>query len=115
MRGCGVWVPAFAGTTVNLFSFLCLVPECVHFRKRAARERTALLLQGAFDVAKSPLELGVGAAQRHIGIGADVTRQVDHGEQQIAGFGCKLISVMLIERCFGSNEFTWSRCSSAWS
>ena len=41
---------------------------------------------GAFDVAEALAELGVGAAQRLLGIDFDEARQVDQHEEQIAQF-----------------------------
>ena len=52
--------------------------------------------QRAFDVTKTAFEFGVGAAQRQIGIGADMPRQIDQREQEIAGFLSELLRVAAV-------------------
>ena len=51
----------------------------------------------AFDVSKPVFEFGVGAAQCMFRIGADMARQIDQREQEIAGFFTELIGVAAIE------------------
>src|SRR3984893_17930348 len=53
-----------------LFRGFGLVPQRVHLGERGAFQRTPLLGQRAFDVAKTPLELGVGAVKREFRIDA---------------------------------------------
>ena len=54
--------------------------------------------QRALDKGEAALELGIGAAQCHLRISADMTRQIDRREQEIAGLVGKLLRVAAIER-----------------
>ena len=77
---------------------LRLVPQRVHLGERRALERTALRCQRALDIGKTALEFGVGAAQRGFRIGADMPRQIDQREQEVAGFFREFVGVAAVER-----------------
>ena len=81
-------------------SHLRLVPQRVHLFERCVLERTALRRERTLDIGEAALELGVGAAQRGFGIGADMAGQVDQREQEVAGFGREFFSVAVVQRRF---------------
>src|SRR5216683_1117715 len=83
---------------VSLLFILRRVPQRVHLGERGAFERAVLRRERAFDIAEAPLEFGVGAAQRQIGIGADMPRQIDQREQEIAGFLGEFVGIAAVER-----------------
>src|SRR5581483_3098711 len=62
------------------------VPQRVHLGKRRLARRFALRSQRAFDGREAPLEFLVRPTQHRFRIGGKMPRQIDHGEQQIAGF-----------------------------
>ena len=64
---------------------------------RSSSERP-LRRQRALDIGEAALELGVGAAQRGFGIGADMAGQVDQREQEVAGFVREFFGVAAVER-----------------
>ena len=70
--------PAAANVALSL---LAAGPEDVLVRTSRLLQHPALCGQCAFDVGEPPLEFRVGAAQRDVGIGADVTREVDYRKQ----------------------------------
>ncbi len=84
----------------RLLLALGFVPQRVHFGQRRALERTAFCRQRAFDIGKAAFEFGVGAAQRGFRIGADMARQIDQREQEIAGFGGEFVGIAAVERSF---------------
>src|ERR1700733_2903523 len=92
-----LWLPAFAGTTWRFTAFR-LIPQRIHFFQRRSLERTPLRRQRAFDVGKAPLEFRIGSAQRTFRIGADMAREVDQREQEVAGFFRELICIAAVER-----------------
>src|SRR3990170_8974887 len=86
-----------SGQRPRLFT-LGLVPQRVHLAKCGVLQRAALRFQRTFDEGKPALEFAVGGAQCLIGIGADVPRQINQREQEIAGFLGKLLCVAAVER-----------------
>ena len=64
-------------------SFASTQSRSISSRSRL-RERPAARRQPVFDGAEPPLELGVRAAQRRLGIDAIVAREVGDREQQVA-------------------------------
>jgi hypothetical protein len=79
---------------------LRLIPQRVHLGERGALQRMPTCSQCTFDVAKAAFEFGVGAAQRQIRIGADMPRQIDQREQQIASLCGEFVGIAAIERGF---------------
>ena len=90
-------LPGSAAAARRLLT-LGLVPQRVHLVERCVLERTALRRQRALDIGEAALELGVGAAQRGFRIGADMARQIDQREQEIAGFVREFVRVAAVER-----------------
>ncbi len=62
------------------FARLGLVPEGVHLGKIGLVRRAALVRQAPLDVAEAPDELGVGAAQRVLGLDVQLAGQVGADE-----------------------------------
>ena len=60
-------------------------------------ERAALCRKRAFDVAETAFELYARAAQGVFRIGADMPREIDQREQEIAGFFSERFGVATIE------------------
>ncbi len=79
------------------FLRLRLVPQCIHLLQRRAFKGTTLRFKRALDVSKPPLEFRIGTPKRQIGIGADVPREIDKREQEIAGFVGELIGIAPVE------------------
>ncbi len=70
-------------TPVSSFLALGPLPQGVHFVEGRTGGHAAALGEQRLDAAKAALELGVGAAQRGLGIDAGVAPQIDAREQQI--------------------------------
>ena len=67
-----------------IFRGLGLVPKRVHFGQGGVLRRLAARRQRLLDRGKTPLEFQIGGAQGRFRIGAEMTRQIDHREQQVA-------------------------------
>ena len=89
--------PALAGTTLYSLPFASFHSASISC-ERGVLQRASPRRQRALDIGKTAFEFGVGAAQRQIGIGADMARQIDQREQEIAGFLREFLRVAAIER-----------------
>src|SRR5690606_5267944 len=68
----------------GLYAFaLTLLPQDIHFFQRRLRRRLALFPQTLFDIAKAPLELGIGSAQSRLGVHVQMATHVEDAEQHI--------------------------------
>ena len=94
-------------------SSLRLVPQCVHLLPAMRPSSEALRRERPLDIGEAALELGVGAAQRGFGIGADMAGQVDQCEQEVAGFFGEFFSVAAVQRGFDLVGFLADLASTA--
>ena len=62
-------------------------PRARPFRRASRLRRLAARRQRMLDRGEPPLEFQIGLAQRRLGIGVEVAREIDDGEQEIADFG----------------------------
>ncbi len=79
---------------------LGFVPKRIHLGKTGIRKQAATSGDFLFDIAKTPLEFGVGGTDRAFRIGADMAREIGDSEQQVADLILDRGRVALSKRSF---------------
>src|SRR5438552_2173739 len=74
-----------------LFPFLRLIPQGVHFGERRVLRPLADGGEAILDRREAPLDLEITHSQRGLGIDIEMTREVDHHEQEIADLPRNLV------------------------
>src|ERR1043166_5550952 len=87
-------------TSVALLLRFRRVPERIHLCKRRVLRPLVTRGEGALDRGKALLEFEVGVTQYAFGISGEMTRQIDHREQQIADFLLGVVGCAGIKRVF---------------